>query len=124
MPSSTVRELRGKSCIEVEDAIAAKKEIACTRSFGRPVTALLQSIEAVSDFAGRAGEKLRRKDGKAGQVLTFIHTSPFRRYDKQYLRSITVPFRRLSADSPALISTAVRVCAPSSSPASTRPRQA
>ncbi len=104
----TVRELQGQSCIRLEDAPAAKKEIACTRSFGRPVTALPQLIEAVSEFAGRAGEKLRRQDGKAGQVLTFIHTSPFRRNDKQYSRSITVPLRSPTADSTALISTAVR----------------
>jgi DNA polymerase V len=104
----TVRELQGQSCISLEEVAPAKKEIACTRSFGRPVTTLPDLVEAVSDFAGRAGEKLRRQGGKAGQVLVFVHTSPFRRHDKQYSRSITVPLRRPTADSGQLVGTAVR----------------
>ena len=104
----TVRELQGQSCISLEEVAPAKKEIACTRGFGRPVTTLPDLVEAVSDFAGRAGEKLRRQGGKAGQVLVFVHTSPFRRHDKQYSRSITVPLRRPTADSGQLVGTAVR----------------
>ncbi|MDQ6681250.1 MAG: DUF4113 domain-containing protein [Pseudomonadota bacterium] len=65
-------------------------------------------IEAVTAFACRAGEKLRRQEHCAGQVLTFIHTSPFRKQDRQYSRSITVPLRKPSCDSAALTSTAVR----------------
>ena len=104
----TVRELQGQSCIALEDVPPPKKEIACTRSFGRAITALPDLIEAVSEFASRAAEKLRKQDGRAGQVLTFIHTSPFRRDDKQYSRSITVPLRRPTADSAAIAATAVR----------------
>ena len=103
-----MRELQGQSCIGLEDIPPAKKEIACTTSFGRPITVLPELIEAVSEFAGRVGEKLRKQDGKANQVLTFIHTSPFGRQDKQYSRSITVPLRRPTADSGAIVSTAVR----------------
>lgn len=33
----TVRELQGMPCIDLEDAPAPKREIAVTRSFGRPV---------------------------------------------------------------------------------------
>jgi DNA polymerase V len=94
----TVRELQGMSCIDLEDAPAPKKEIACTRSFGRPVRSVTQLEEALSDFAGRACEKLRRQGGRAGQVLVFIRTSPFRKQDKQYSRSVVVPLRRPTAD--------------------------
>ena len=55
----TVRELQGVSCISLETAPAAKKQIACTRSFGHPITTLPPLIEAVSEFATRAAEKLR-----------------------------------------------------------------
>lgn len=72
------------------------------------MTDLPDLIEAVTAFATRAGEKLRRQEHRAGQVLTFIHTSPFRKQDRQYSRSITVPLRRPSCDSAALMSTAVR----------------
>jgi DNA polymerase V len=104
----TVRELQGQPCIDLEEVAPAKKEIAVTRSFGRSVTDLPDLIEAVTAFATRAGEKLRRQEHRAGQVLTFIHTSPFRKQDRQYSRSITVPLRRPSCDRAALTATAVR----------------
>jgi DNA polymerase V len=104
----TVRELQGQPCIELEAIPGPKKEIACTRSFGRPVQQLVDLQEAVSDFVSRAAEKLRKQEGKAGQVLVFIHTSPFRRQDKQYSRSITVPLRRPTADTAVLASAALQ----------------
>lgn len=102
----TVRELQGQSCIDLEDAPAAKKEIACTRSFGHAVTDLGELEEAVTTFASRAAEKLRRQGSHAGQVITFVRTSPFRP-DKQYSRSITVPLRRPTADTAALVGAAL-----------------
>lgn len=102
----TVRELQGTSCIDMDDAPAAKKEIACTRSFGRAVMDLGELEEAVSTFASRGAEKLRAQGSHAGQVLTFVRTSPFRP-DKQYSRSIIVPLRRPTADTAALVETAL-----------------
>ncbi len=104
----TVRELQGFSCIGLEDVPSPKKEIACTRTFGRPLTTLADLTEAVSEFAARAAEKLRKQEGAAGHVLTFIHTSPFRRDDVQYSRSVTMPLRRPTADTAALVTAAVR----------------
>jgi len=95
----TVRELQGTPCIEFEHEPAAKKEIACIRSFGQAVTQLTDLQEAITEFAGRAAEKLRRQNSHAGHVLSFIRTSPFRLQDKQYSRSVVVPLRRPSADS-------------------------
>ena len=57
----TVRELRGESCLGLEDIPPNKQEIACTRSFGRPVTQLRKLIEAVSDFSSRAAEKQKKQ---------------------------------------------------------------
>lgn len=94
----TVRELQGQCCIAFEDSPASKKEIACTRSFGAPITELEGLSRAVSAFAARACEKLRRQASRAAQVLVFAHTSPFRKQDRQYSRSITVPLRRPTAD--------------------------
>lgn len=103
----TVRELQGTPCIEFEQEPAAKKEIACTRSFGQTVTQLRDLQEAITDFAGRAAEKLRRQNSHAGQVLSFIRTSPFRLQDQQYSRSVVVPLRRPSADSQAIVQAAL-----------------
>lgn len=101
----TIRELQGTPCIDLEHEPAPKQEIACTRSFGRPVTTLEDLAEAVSEFASRAAQKLRQQDGKANEVLTFIRTSPFRANDQQYSRSVIVPLRSPTGDS-ALIANA------------------
>jgi DNA polymerase V len=60
----------------------------------------------VSEFASRAAEKLRRQDGQAGQVLTFVRTSPFRD-DPQYSRSIVLPLRRPTSDTTRIVQAAL-----------------
>ena len=102
----TVRELQSLSYIALEHQPTPKKEIACTRSFGRPVTELEPLIEAVSDFAGRAAEKLRLQASVASEVLVFIHTSPHRP-GPRFSKSAVVPLRRSTADTAALVQAAV-----------------
>jgi DNA polymerase V len=98
----TVRELQGMQCIDLDDAPAPKKEIACTRSFGHAVTELPPLVEAVSEFASRAAEKLRKQGSLASQLLVFCHTSPFRP-GPRFNRSIVVPLRRPTADTGKLV---------------------
>ena len=102
----TVLELQGTSCIELEHMPQSKKEIACTRSFGVPIRTLPPLCEAVSEYASRAAEKLRKQGSLAAQILVFIHTSPFRD-DPQYARSIVVPLRRPTADTAKLVHAAL-----------------
>ena len=97
MLERTVRELQGTSCIELDHAPAPRKEIACTRSFGRAVTELAPLREAVTEYASRATEKLRKQSSLASQVLVFIHTSAFRP-GPAYSRSVVVPLRRPTSD--------------------------
>lgn len=104
----TVRELQGQACVGLEDQAPSKKEIACTRSFGQSILQLSDLKEAVTEFASRAAEKLRGQCSHAAQVLVFVHTSPFRRQDKQYSATVTVPLRRPTADSGLLASAALR----------------
>ena len=101
----TVRELQGMPCISLDDAPGPKKEIACTRSFGRPVTALQDLVEAVTTFCARAAEKLRTQRSHACLVRVFVHTSPFRRNDEQFSSNIVVPLRKPTSDT-ALIAQA------------------
>ncbi|MCZ8227705.1 MAG: DUF4113 domain-containing protein, partial [Burkholderiaceae bacterium] len=103
----TVRELQGQQCVKLEDQPPPKKEIAYTRSFGTPITELHELIQAVTEFASGAAAKLRLQSGLAGQINVFIHTSPFRKQDKQYSRNVTVPLRRPTADSKLLVQAAV-----------------
>jgi DNA polymerase V len=102
----TVRELQGEACISLDDAPSPKKQIACTRSFGQPVTDIAPLIEAVSEFTSRAAVKLRRQSGLAGQILVFAHTSPFRQ-GPHFSKSIVIPLRRPTADTRHLVQAAV-----------------
>ena len=102
----TVRELQGTQCVDLESVPQPKQEIACTRSFGHPITELHELAEAVTEFASRAAQKLRKQHSMAGQVLCFVRTSPFRS-DPQYSRSITVPLRRPSADTAQIVGAAL-----------------
>ena len=102
----TVRELQGTPCVDLESVPRSKQEIACTRSFGHPITELHELAEAVTEFASRAAQKLRKQHSLAGQVLCFVRTSPFRS-DPQYSRSITVPLRRPSADTAQIVGAAL-----------------
>lgn len=97
----TVRELQGQPCIELDDAPGQKQQIACTRSFGKPMHELAPLIEAVSEFAGRAAEKLRSQKSLATELLVFMHTSPYRP-GPQLSRSVVVPLRRPTDDTLAL----------------------
>lgn len=101
----TIRELRGHACIEMDAAPAPKQTIACTRSFGRPVSELQQLLEAVSEYATRAAEKLRMQNGLASQLQVFAHTSPHR-HGPRFNRSMVVPLRP-TADTRQLVSAAI-----------------
>jgi DNA polymerase V len=62
--------------------------------------------EAVTEFASRAAEKVRKQNSLASDVMVFIRTSPFRK-DAQYSRSIVVPLLRPSADTGVIVQAAV-----------------
>lgn len=103
----TVRELQGTPCIEFCDAPEPRQQIASTRSFGQPVRELRPLVEAVTEFATRAAEKLRGQESHAARVMVFVRTSPFRKKDAQYSRSIVMPLRRPCADTAAIVSAAL-----------------
>ena len=100
-----VRELQGTSCLSLDDVPPPKQQIACTRSFGHSINELDPLLEAVSEFATRAGEKLRRQHSLANQLLVFAHTSPHRP-GRQWSRSTVRPLRRPTDDTQAFIAAA------------------
>ena len=104
----TVRELQGTSCISLERHAPPKQQIACTRSFGQPVTALQPLLEAVSHFAQRAAEKLRAQEHRAGMLHVFARTSPFRERDEPFSRSATIQLHPPSSDTAVLVDAAMR----------------
>ena len=102
----TVLELRGTSCLSLEEAPAAKQQILVSRSFGKAVTDVAVLVEAVSEFTSRAAENLRLQDCTAGSINVFFTTSPFRQHDRQHSAGLTVPLLRPTADSRLLIAAA------------------
>ena len=102
----TVRELQSVSCISLDQAPPSKQQIACTRSFGHAVTELQPLLEAVSEFASRAGEKLRAGNQRAGALQVFAHTSPFRPGPRFY-RTATIQLQPPTSDTKALVGAAV-----------------
>ena len=72
-----VYELRGVACLAWDEAPAGQKGCAVTRSFGKPITARDDMLQAVSAFASQLAEKLRRNGVAAPRLCVFMHTNPF-----------------------------------------------
>ncbi|GAA4001863.1 DNA polymerase V catalytic protein [Hymenobacter fastidiosus] len=91
-----VRELQGFPCHQLapgEDGRLSRKSIACTRTFGRPLSAFPDLLGAVTAFASRAAEKLRRQGSVAHVLTVFISQSRFGSGPPPHTRSaqITLP---------------------------------
>ncbi|MBA8870113.1 translesion error-prone DNA polymerase V subunit UmuC [Pantoea agglomerans] len=71
----TVRELRGESCLALEEFAPTKQQIVCSRSFGSRITEYTDMRQAVCAFAERAAEKLRKERQYCRQIAVFIRTS-------------------------------------------------
>ncbi len=90
----TVRELRGESCLPLEEISGPRIEITSSRSFGEEVTRYTQLREAVMSYTARAGEKLRRDQSLASAILVYTHTNPHKdvpQYSKQTLVAFGTP---------------------------------
>ena len=98
----TVMELRGVSCLELEELAPAKKQIISSRSFGAYVYTLPELEEAVSTYIARAAEKLRRQHSVAGALQVYIRTNPFKPEHPQYQRGLTLPLPAPTGDTRTL----------------------
>ena len=102
----TLLELRGTSCMELDDAPGPRQQILVSRSFGTPITEVEGIVEAVAEFASRAAERLRQQGSVTGAVGIFFMTSPFRTSDRQHAVNVTVPLVRPTGDSAVLVNAA------------------
>lgn len=97
------KELKGISCIPISQFTPPKKNICTSRSFGKMVKEYEVIAEAVSNYAARCAEKLRKQKSCAGMMLVFVNTNPFRSDLKQYYRHIFIPLPVASSSTPELI---------------------
>lgn len=104
----TCEELRGVSCLELEEVAPPKQQIMSSRSFGKPVECIEELQEAVATYVGRAAEKLRQQGSVSGAVYVFVQTNPFKENERQYNAGVTVPLLNPGDDTRELIQAALR----------------
>jgi DNA polymerase V len=98
-----VKELKGIPCIPLELVRPAKKGICTSRSFGTLLTDYEDIAVALSNYAARCGEKLRKQKSCANIIHVFVETNPFREQDKQYTRTKVVTLPVATNDTTLLI---------------------
>ena len=98
----TIRELRAEECISLEEITPARKQIVSSRSFGNPVTELVDLADSIAHFVSTAGGKLRSQKSTAGILTVFIMTDRFREDRPQYHPSFSVPLPQATADTTIL----------------------
>jgi DNA polymerase V len=102
-----VWELRGIPCLPLEVFEKPRKGLCCSRSFGRPVTAIEELGEAIAMHAARGGEKLRRQRLAASHLTVFTSTSRFRQNpDEVYSAAASWRLPSPTSYTPALVAAA------------------
>ena len=104
----TCRELSGVSCLPLELVPPLRKQIMVSRGFGERLSKLDDLRAAVTAFATRAGEKLRKQGLKTAAICVFIHTSQFDTNGQHYANSATAGLDRPTRDSCILVKCAVQ----------------
>jgi len=77
-------ELRGISCVELDDIQKSKKNIISTRGFGKQVTDKNELREALASHVSKAAEKLRAQNSMAKSMNVFIRTNRFKPTEQVY----------------------------------------
>ena len=103
----TCNELRGISCLDLEDVAPAKQQIMSSRSFGSPVTTLAELREAVASYVTRAAQKLRAQGSVAAGVQVYIQTNRFKESDLQYSEGLLMPLPEPTDDTRLLTKAAI-----------------
>jgi DNA polymerase V len=83
-------ELRGLSCLALEEVAPPKQQIIASRSFGKLVISLEELAESVATHTARATEKLREQGSVTGVISVFLQTNVFMRNEPQYSQSIQI----------------------------------
>ena len=82
-----VMELRGVSCLDLEQCPAPKQSLTCSRAFGTLISTLTEMEEVVSAYTSRVAEKLRREQLAATVLTVCLTTNEFKRGHSIAMRS-------------------------------------
>jgi DNA polymerase V len=83
-------ELKGISCIAMEEVPPKKKMICVARGFGKVISEKHEVMEALANYTALVAAKLRREQLATNTIQIFIQTNAHRSSDKQYFRSIAI----------------------------------
>ena len=101
-----VLELRGVACLGLEEVTPDRKSLVASRSFGRPVETRRELEEAVSVYAARAAEKMRRQNLATASLALWVQTNSFKPDELQYSASKAVRLPVATAETGKLIAAA------------------
>lgn len=104
----TVRELRGISCLALEDAPPPRQSVCVSRSLPSAVTTLAALSEAAATFTARAAEKIRAAGLVATHVTVSAETDRFRTEAPQYGMAVTCAFAAPTNEALSLVPAALR----------------
>ncbi len=105
----TWKELRGESCISIEE-LPHKKSICTSRSFAEQGLDKLSDIEeAIANFAAQCARKLREQHTVCSSITVFAHTSRFREDLPQNYIYRTINLIVPTNNHQELVSTAVKL---------------
>ncbi len=82
-------ELRGISCLDLEECPAPRQSLTCSRAFGQLISTLANMEEAVSSYTSRVAEKLRRERLAATVLTVCLMTNEFKE-GPQYSNALTL----------------------------------
>lgn len=100
----TALELRGISCLQLNDEPVERKSITCSRSFEKTVKSLAEVEESLSHYTSTVAEKLRKEELLPTFLTVFLMTSPFSAHP--YSNSSTTILEEPTDFTPDLISKA------------------
>lgn len=103
----TWKELHAISCIDMEIAPPAKKQICTSRSFGKMVGDIGTMSEAIATHASTAAQKLRKQKSYAKSLMVFIHTNNFREDLPQLWKSTVITLPIPTADTLEIVHSAL-----------------
>lgn len=101
-------ELHGKSCIPLKLKIERKKNICCSRGFGKATDDYKQLEEATASYVSRLSQKLR-KDGSCATVLTVrLLTNPFKEGAPQAFPCVSISLQHPVNNVPDMVKAALK----------------
>ena len=102
------KELKGIKCLDIESQHKKKKNFCTSRSFGNPTSDYNTIKEAISTFAVRCCEKLRKQKTSTSELRIFIYTNPFNPKHRQYYGTKKIQLERATNDNQIIVQEVIK----------------